>query len=60
MALHAANQAHLPVTMVAAGLPQLLGKTGRAKSCAERLFEFVSIDKLDRDAAKAGADCSSD
>jgi len=31
-ALHAANQAQLPVTMVAAGLPQLLGQTGRAKS----------------------------
>lgn len=53
MALHAANQAQLPVTMVAAGLPQLLGQTGRAKSYAERLFEFVSIDKLDKDAATA-------
>ena len=28
MALHAANQAQVPVTMVAAGLPQLLGQTG--------------------------------
>jgi uncharacterized tellurite resistance protein B-like protein len=53
MALHAANQAQLPLTMVAAGLPQLLGQTGRAKSYAERLFEFVSIDKLDKDAATA-------
>ncbi len=52
-ALHAANQAQLPVTMVAAGLPQLLGQTGRAKSYAERLFEFVSIDRLDEDAATA-------
>jgi hypothetical protein len=51
MALHGANQAQLPVTMVAAGLPQLLGQTGRAKSYAERLFEFVSIDKLDNEAA---------
>jgi hypothetical protein len=50
-ALHAANQAQLPVTMVAAGLPQLLGQTGRAKSYAERLFEFVSIDQLDKEAA---------
>ena len=49
--LHAANQAQLPVTMVAAGLPQLLGQTGRAKSYAERLFEFVSIDQLDKEAA---------
>jgi hypothetical protein len=50
-ALHATNQAQLPVTMVAAGLPQLLGQTGRAKSYAERLFEFVSIDQLDKEAA---------
>ena len=53
VALHNANQAQLPVTMVAAGLPQLLGQTGRAKSYAERLFEFVSIDRLDEDAANA-------
>jgi hypothetical protein len=53
MALHSANQAQLPITMVAAGLPQLLGQTGRAKSYAERLFEFVSIDRLDEKAAEA-------
>jgi hypothetical protein len=53
MALHSANQAQLPVTMVAAGFPQVLGQAGRAKSYAERLFEFVGIDKLDRDAATA-------
>ena len=50
-ALHAVNQRQLPVTMVGAGLPQLLGASGRAKSYAERLFEFVSIDRLDPDAA---------
>ena len=52
MALHSANQAQLPVTMVAAGLPQLVGQTGRAKSYAERLFEFVQIDRLDTPAAR--------
>lgn len=52
MALHRAGQNQLPVTMVAAGLPQLLGQTGRAKSYAERLFEFVRIDSLDDDAAR--------
>ena len=36
--LHAVAQAQLPVAMVAAGLPQLLGQMGRAKSYAERLF----------------------
>lgn len=46
-ALHRASQENLPVTMVAAGLPQLLGQMGRAKSYAERLFEFVSIGALD-------------
>jgi hypothetical protein len=52
MALHSAtSQNQLPVTMVAAGLPQLLGRMGRAKSYSERLFEFVSIGRLDANAA---------
>jgi hypothetical protein len=46
-ALHNATQAQLPISMVAAGLPQLVGATGRAKSYAERLFEFASVDRLD-------------
>jgi hypothetical protein len=53
VALHSANQDQLPITMVAAGLPQLVGQTGRAKSYAERLFEFAPIDRLDDDAATA-------
>jgi AAA ATPase domain len=53
MALHGASQLQLPVTMVAAGLPQLLGQMGRAKSYAERLFEYVPIDRLDSIAATA-------
>ncbi len=52
-ALHRANQNQLPITLVAAGLPQLVGQTGRAKSYAERLFEFVKIDSLDDEAARA-------
>ncbi|MBC8057963.1 MAG: ATP-binding protein [Rhizobiales bacterium] len=52
-ALHATAQAQLPVTMVAAGLPQLLGRMGRAKSYAERLFEFVPLGPLDAAAAAA-------
>lgn len=51
MSLHVASQEQLPVTLLAAGLPQLLGQTGHAKSYAERLFEFVLIDKLDSEAA---------
>lgn len=51
-ALHRANQKQLPITMIAAGLPQLLGQMGRAKSYAERLFEFVPIGPLEADAAR--------
>ena len=51
-ALHVANQKQLPITLVAAGLPQLLGQMGRAKSYAERLFEFVPIGPLDAEAAR--------
>lgn len=51
-AIHHVNQDQLPVTMIAAGLPQLLGQMGRAKSYAERLFEFVPIDRLDDGSAK--------
>ena len=54
MALHTANQARLTVTMLAAGSPQLLRAMRRAKSYAERLFEFVPIDRLN-DAAAAHA-----
>jgi hypothetical protein len=52
-ALHGANQTQSLITMVAAGLPQLIGRTGRARSYAERLFEFVNIDRLDGAAARA-------
>lgn len=51
-ALHRASQKQLPVTMLAAGLPQLLGQMGRAKSYAERLFEFVAVGPLDAAAAR--------
>jgi hypothetical protein len=52
-ALHNAGQLQIPVTMVAAGLPQLVGLTGRAKTYAERLFEFVPVDRLDTASARA-------
>nr|WP_255696665.1 ATP-binding protein [Sandaracinobacteroides sayramensis] len=51
-ALHAVAQAQLPMAMVAAGLPQLLGRMGRAKSYAERLFEYVQVGALDPGAAR--------
>lgn len=45
-ALHSANQRKLPITLFAAGLPQLLGLLGKAKSYAERLFDFQFIGAL--------------
>jgi hypothetical protein len=51
-ALHAVNQRQLRITLVGAGLPQLLGQMGRAKSYAERLFEFVPIGPLEPEAAR--------
>jgi MoxR-like ATPase len=41
--LHRIGQLNLPVVMFGAGLPQLVGLTGRAKSYAERLFRFQEI-----------------
>jgi hypothetical protein len=52
-ALHRASQRQLPITMVGAGLPQLLGQMEAAKSYAERLFEFVPIGPLDAAAGTA-------
>ena len=52
-ALHRAGQRQLPITMIGAGLPQLLGQMGDAKSYAERLFEFVRVGPLDPAAATA-------
>ena len=51
-ALHRMSQDQLPVTMVAAGLPQIVGQMGRAKSYAERLFDFTRVDRLDDDSAR--------
>jgi predicted transcriptional regulator len=50
--LHRAAQHRLPVVLVGAGLPQLRGRTGRAKSYAERLFDFPEIGPLNAQAAK--------
>jgi hypothetical protein len=45
-ALHRTAQRQLPVILLGAGLPQLPGNMGRAKSYAERLFDFPSIGPL--------------
>ncbi|RIK04921.1 MAG: AAA family ATPase [Acidobacteria bacterium] len=51
-ALHRTTQQRLPVVLVGAGLPQLRARTGRAKSYAERLFDFPEVGPLDPAAAK--------
>ena len=50
-ALHRCAQLKLPLTVVGAGLPQLLSLAGEAKSYAERLFDYPIVDKLDKVAA---------
>ena len=51
-ALHRTAQRKLPVVLVGAGLPQLRGRMGRAKSYAERLFDFPEIGPLSPEAAR--------
>jgi AAA domain-containing protein len=52
-AIHRTVQLALPVILVGAGLPQLPGLAGNAKSYAERLFDFPEIGSLDDDDARA-------
>lgn len=49
--IHAVNQEGLPLLLFGAGLPQLAGQAGDAKSYAERLFEFPPLDRLNVDDA---------
>lgn len=52
VALHRISQEGLPVMVVGAGLPSLLGKMGDARSYAERLFAFRRINSLDAGEAR--------
>ena len=52
MALHKCTQNQLPVMLIGAGLPQLVGRAGRAKSYAERLFEYPQIGPLSKEATR--------
>lgn len=51
-ALHRTEQRQLPVVLIGAGLPQLRGRMGNAKSYAERLFDFPHIGALPPQAAR--------
>ncbi|MCA0177043.1 MAG: ATP-binding protein [Proteobacteria bacterium] len=51
-AMHRTEQRQLPIILVGAGLPQLRGQMGNAKSYAERLFDFPEIGPLPQDAVR--------
>ena len=51
-AAHRADQLLLPILLIGAGLPNLPGKTGNAKSYSERLFQFPRLGPLREDEAK--------
>jgi len=60
-ALHRATQKNMPITVAAAGLPQIPRLTGEARSYAERLFTFpviASLSDLDARAAPRVSGCS--
>ena len=50
-ACHELSQSGGPLIVVGAGLPHLPSVLSASKSYSERLFRYVSIDRLDRDAA---------
>jgi hypothetical protein len=52
MAIHKCTQKQLPLIVAGAGLPQLIAQAGRAKSYAERLFEYPEIGALPNQAAR--------
>jgi hypothetical protein len=51
VAIHKISQRQLPLVLVGAGLPQLVGLAGRSKSYAERLFDYPKIGPLSREDA---------
>ena len=52
-ALHRITQDRLPLLVAAAGLPSVPGRLGDARSYAERLFDFHTINSLNREDATA-------
>lgn len=53
MAVHRISQKQLPLIIIGAGLPQLVGLAGRSKSYAERLFDYPAVGPLDAADAKS-------
>lgn len=46
MAIHRVSQRSLPLVLIGAGLPQLVGLAGKSKSYAERLFTYPELGAL--------------
>lgn len=46
MATHRVTQRNLPLVLIGAGLPQLVGLAGKSKSYAERLFTYPEVGAL--------------
>lgn len=53
VSIHRVNQKQLPIMFFGAGLPQIAGLAGDAKSYAERLFDFPPVGPLESEAARA-------
>lgn len=51
MAIHRVAQRAIPLVVIGAGLPQLIGKAGNSKTYAERLFTYPEIGALDKESA---------
>lgn len=56
LAMHKIAQKQLPLILFGAGLPQLVGQSGKSKSYAERLFEFSEVGPLSRQHAISALD----
>ena len=52
VAMHRVSQGGLPIILFAAGLPQVAGLAGDAKSYAERLFDYPDVGPLAMEAAE--------
>lgn len=51
MAIHRVSQKSLPLILIGAGLPQIMGKSGDSKSYAERLFSYPEVGALTKEDA---------
>ena len=51
-AMHFCAQENAPIVLTVAGLPQLRGKVGKARSYGERMFAIKTIDSLDADSSR--------